>query len=63
MARTPSLPSARAATINPASVGATMMMPPLPVYQGNQPMINVSAKKMGIGYCFIRDFIIVFPFL
>jgi hypothetical protein len=26
-------------------------------------MINVSTKKMGIWYCFIRDFIIVSPFL
>jgi hypothetical protein len=62
ISKTPFQPSARKATINAAKDGAATTMLPRPVYQGNQPMINVMAKKMMI-WCFLtKDFKMFFSF-
>jgi hypothetical protein len=60
ISKIPFQPSARKATINAASNGAAIKMRPRPVYQGNQPMINVTAKKMLIWCCLMKDFMVFF---
>ena len=41
--------------------GAAIMRLPRPVYQGSQPKSNVRTKKMLIWFCFMKDFILLFP--